>query len=53
MVKPVLAARQMLQLQFDAVHVMVFKAVKTHAVCRRFLIVPGVGTVTALIFVLV
>jgi transposase len=39
-----------LRLQFDALHVMVLKAVKTHAVCRRLLTVPGVGAVTALTF---
>ncbi len=50
MVKPMLAARQALRLQFDALHVMVLKAVKTHAVCRRLLTVPGVGAVTALTF---
>jgi transposase len=50
MVKPVLAARQALRVQFDALHVMVLKAVKTHAVCRRLLTVPGVGAVTALTF---
>ena len=50
MVKPMLVARQALRLQFDALHVMVLKAVKTHAVCRRLLTVPGVGAVTALTF---
>jgi transposase len=50
MVRPMLAARLALQLQFDALHVMVLKAVKSHAVCRRLLTVPGVGAVTALIF---
>jgi transposase len=50
MVKPMLAARQALRLQFDALHVMVLKAVKTHSVCRRLLTVPGVGAVTALTF---
>jgi transposase len=50
MVKPMLAARQALRLQFDALHVMVLKAVKAHAVCRRLLTVPGVGAVTALTF---
>ena len=50
MVKPMLAARQALRLQFDALHVMVLTAVKTHAVCRRLLTVPGVGAVTALTF---
>ena len=51
MVRPMLAARQALRLQFDALHVMVLKAVRTHAVCRRLLAVPGVGAVTALAFV--
>lgn len=50
MVRPMLAARQALRLQFDVLHVMVLKAVKTHAVCRRLLTVPGVGAVTALTF---
>jgi transposase len=50
MVRPMLAARQALRLQFDALHVMVLKAVRTHAACRRLLTVPGVGPVTALTF---
>jgi transposase len=50
MVRPMLAARQALRLQFDALHVMVLKAVRTHAACRRLLTVPGVGAVTALTF---
>jgi transposase len=49
-VKPMLTARQALRLQFDALHVMVLKAVKTHAICHRLLTVPGVGAVTALTF---
>ena len=50
MVRPMLAARAALQLQYDALHVMVLKAVKSHGVCRRLLTVPGVGPVTALAF---
>ena len=50
MVRPMLAARLALRLQFEALHVMVLKAVKSHAVCRRLLTVPGVGAVTALTF---
>jgi transposase len=50
MVRPMLTARLALRLQFDALHVMVLKAVRTHAVCRRLLAVPGVGAVTALTF---
>jgi transposase len=50
MVRPMLAARQALRLQFEALHVMVLQAVKAHAVCRRLLAVPGVGAVTALTF---
>lgn len=50
MVLPMLAARQALRLQFDALHVMVLKVVKEHGVCRRLLSVPGVGAVTALTF---
>jgi transposase len=50
MVRPMLAARQALRLQFEALHVMVLQAVKAHAVCRRLLAVPGVGPVTALTF---
>ena len=46
MVHPMLAARLALRLQFDALHVMVLKAVKSHPVCRRLLAVPGVGAVT-------
>jgi transposase len=52
MVGPMLAARQALRLQFDALHAMVLRAVKTHTVCRRLLAVPGVGAVTALTSVL-
>jgi transposase len=50
MVRPVLAARRALRLQFDALHVMVLEAVKAHAACRLLLTVPGVGAVTALTF---
>jgi transposase len=50
MVRPMLAARLALQLQFDALHVMVLKTVKSHPVCRPLLTVPGVGAVTALTF---
>lgn len=50
MVRPMLAARQALRLHFDALHVMVLKAVRTHTVCRRLLTAPGVGPVTALTF---
>lgn len=50
MVRPMLAARQALRLQFDTLHMMVLQAVKAHAVCRRLLAVPGVGAVTALTF---
>jgi transposase len=50
MVRPMLAARQALRVQFDALHAMVLKAVRVHAGCRRFLTVPGVGAVTALTF---
>jgi transposase len=50
MVRPMLAPRLALRLQFEALHVMVLKAVKSHAVCRRLLSVPGVGVVTALTF---
>lgn len=50
MVRPMLTARQALRVQFDALHVMVLKAVRTHAACRRLLTVPGVGAVTALSF---
>jgi transposase len=50
MVRPMLAARLALRLQFEALHVMVLKAVKSHAVCHRLLTVPGVGAVTALTF---
>lgn len=50
MVRPMLAARRALQLQYEALHVMVLKTVKSHAVCRRLLTVPGVGPVTALSF---
>jgi transposase len=50
MVRPMLAARQALRVQFDALHVMMLKAVRAHAVCRRLLTAPGVGAVTALSF---
>jgi transposase len=50
MVRPMLAARLALRLQFDALHVMVLQAVKSHPVCHRLLTVPGVGAVTALTF---
>lgn len=50
MVRPMLAARQALRVQFDALHVMVLKAVRAHTACRRLLSVPGVGAVTALSF---
>jgi transposase len=49
-VRPMLAARLALRLQFEALHGMVLEAVKSHAVCRRLLKVPGVGSVTALTF---
>ena len=48
--RPMLAARQALRLQFDALHVMVLQVVKSHSVCHRLLTVPGVGAVTALTF---
>jgi len=41
MVRPMLAARQALRLQFDVLHVMVLQAVKAHPVCRRLLAVPA------------
>jgi transposase len=50
MVRPMLAARQALRVQFDALHAMVLKAVRAHAACRRLLSAPGVGAVTALTF---
>jgi transposase len=50
MVRPMLAARAAMQKQYEALHVMVLKAVKSHPVCRRLLTVPGVGPVTALAF---
>jgi transposase len=50
MVRPMLTARAALQEQYDALHVMVLKAVKSDGVCRRLLTVPGVGPVTALAF---
>src|SRR3974390_34624 len=50
MVRPMLAARQALQVQYQALHAMVLKAVRAHQVCRRLLTVPGVGAVTALVF---
>lgn len=50
MVRPMLTARQALQLQYQALHALVLKAVRAHQVCRRLLGVPGVGAVTALVF---
>jgi transposase len=50
MVRPMLAARAALQHQFEELHVMVLKVVKSNDVCRRLLSVPGVGPVTALAF---
>ncbi len=50
MVRPMLAARQALQVQYQALHALVLKAVRAHQVCRRLLTVPGVGAVTALVF---
>jgi transposase len=50
MVKPMLAAREALQRQYDKLHEMVLKAVKSHPACQRLLTVPGVGPVTALAF---
>ena len=48
MVRPMLAARQALQVQYQALHALVLKAVQeAHQVCRRLLTVPGVGAVTA------
>ena len=49
-VRPMLAARAALQRQFEELHVMVLKVVKSNDVCRRLLSVPGVGPVTALAF---
>ncbi len=43
MVRPMLAARQALRFQYQALHAMVLKAVRAHQVCRRLLTVPGVG----------
>jgi transposase len=34
-VRPMLAARQALQVQYLALHTMVLKAVRAHQVCRR------------------
>ena len=51
MVRPMLAARTALQSQYDTLHVMVLKAVKSHPICRQLLTVPGVGPVTVLAFV--
>ena len=50
MVRPMLTARQALQLQYQALHALVLKAVRSNQVCRRLLTVPGVGAVTALVF---
>lgn len=50
MVRPVLAAREALRRQHDALHAMVLKAVRSHPACRRLLGVPGVGPVTALAY---
>ena len=50
MVRPMPAARTALQLQYETLHLMVLKAVKSDAVCRRLLTVPGVGPVTALAY---
>jgi transposase len=50
MVRPMLAARAALQLHYGALDEMVLKAVKSSAICRKLLSVPGVGPVTALTF---
>jgi transposase len=48
--QPMLAARQALQLQYQALDAMVLQAVRADQVCCRLLTVPGVGAVTALVF---
>jgi len=50
MMRPMLAAREALQLQCESLHAMLLKAVRSDAVCRRLLSVPGVGPVTALAY---
>jgi transposase len=50
MMRPMLAAREALQQQCEALHAMLLKAVRTDPVCRRLQSVPGVGPVTALAY---
>jgi transposase len=50
MMRPMLAAREALELQYESLHAMLLKAVRTDPVCRRLLSVPGVGPVTALAY---
>jgi transposase len=50
MMRPMLVAREALQLQCEALHAMLLKAVRTDPVCRRLQSVPGVGPVTALAY---
>lgn len=50
MMRPMLAAREALQLQCESLHAMLLRAVRSDAVCRRLLSVPGVGPVTALAY---
>ena len=50
MMRPMLAAREALQLQSESLHAKLLKAVRSDAVCRRLLSVPGVGPVTALAY---
>lgn len=48
MVKPLLAVRTALLGSYAALHRQVLSAVRTNAVCRRLMTVPGVGPVVAL-----
>ena len=48
--QPMLAARAALLKSFGELHALVLKIVRTDAVCRRFMTIPGIGAVNALAY---
>src|SRR5512144_190241 len=49
-IEPMLRARDALRVEFNRLHRQVLAIVRTHAICRRLMTVPGVGARVALTF---
>ena len=49
-IEPMLRARDALRVEFNVLHRQVLAIVRTNAICRRLMTVPGVGAMVALTF---